>query len=217
MVSSINSPAPILQITGGAVHLADRLNELLGADDLTRLRIAVSYVRWSGLGILATGIEGFLKTGGELQTIYGISNKVTTPDSLLYSLYLQQIYSTHTYAGVVEDQYQNATFHPKFFEFKFKDKTIALIGSGNLTAGGLVNNTEISVEVEFANGDLLLPALDDAWKKFSSLAHPVTLQKIRKLKDQQTLGSELDREPGHGNEKTKPFIKFNKTIAKKPL
>jgi hypothetical protein len=119
MLPPIKSLSPVLQVSWGTVHLADRLNQLISMDDLKRLRIAVSYVRWSGLGILALQLESFLERGGELQTIYGIGNGVTTPDSLLCSLYLRKIYSTHTYAGVIYDQYQNATFHPKFFEFKF--------------------------------------------------------------------------------------------------
>ena len=210
-------PSPIFQTTGGAIHLADRLNELLGADDLPRLRIAVSYVRWSGLGILASRIEGFLNSGGELQTLYGVANGVTTPDGLLYSLYLQTLYPTYSYAGIIEDQYQNATFHPKFFEFKFKQKTVAIVRSGNFTAGGLVSNTEIALQIEFANGDPLRPVLDDAWKSLSSFAHKVTLSEIRRLKAQEDLGSEQDREPGHKKGNKKPFIVIGKKTAKKPL
>jgi HKD family nuclease len=216
MASTITSVSPILQTTGGKVQLSDRLNNLLGAADLKRLRVAVSYVRWSGLGLLSSQLEGFLLKGGELQTIYGIANGITSPDSLLYSLYLQKMYHRHTYAGTIEDIYQNATFHPKFFEFQFKDKTVAIIGSGNLTAGGLVNNTELAFQVEFQNGEKELRArLDTAWKVFSSLAQPVTFKKIRELKDKKTLGSEL--EPETWQPSSKPFVKHTKTTAKKPL
>ena len=205
MASSHNSVSPILQITGGTVHLADHLNRLIAAPDLKRLRMAVSYVRWSGLGLLAAKIEEFLKHRRELETIYGIGNGVTTPDSLLYSLYLQQLYSTHIYAGVIDDKYQNATFHPKFFEFKFEKKTIAIIGSGNITAGGLLTNTEIAFQVELADDHQLITVLDDAWKAFESLAHPIDIPEIRKLRDQQALGSEIDTEQDHTDDASKPF------------
>ncbi len=216
MAPTITSVSPIIQMTGGSVQLSDRLNHLLSATDLKRLRVAVSYVRWSGLGLLASQLEGFLLQGGELQTIYGIANGITSPDSLLYSLYLQKIYQNHTYAGTIEDTYQNATFHPKFFEFQFKHKTIAIIGSGNLTAGGLVNNTELAYQVEFQNVDKeLRSGLDAAWKAFSSLSQPVTFKRIRELKEKKTLGSELDPESGQPSDK--PFIKHTKATAKKPL
>lgn len=216
MASTITSVSPIVQTTGGKVQLSDRLNSLLGAADLKRLRVAVPYVRWSGLGLLSSQLEGFLLKGGELQTIYGIANGITSPDSLLYSLYLQKIYQKHTYAGMIEDTYQNATFHPKFFEFQFKNTTIAIIGSSNLTAGGLVNNTELAFQVEFQNADKdIQSGLDVAWKAFSSLAQLVTFEKIREFNEKKTLGSELDPESGPPNDK--PFVKHTKTTAKKPL
>jgi HKD family nuclease len=216
MASQPTLYAPLMQVTGGAFHLADRLNQLLGAADLKRLRIAVSYVKWSGLGLLSSQMELFLKNGGELQTIYGVSNGVTTPESLLYSLYLQDMHRNYNYAGVIEDQYANATFHPKFFEFKFKNKTVALVGSGNLTTGGLVNNTELGSQVEFDNNDrTLITVLDDAWNAFSSLARPITLQITRKLHKDMKLGSEKDT---HVNvPPAKPYLKSKKYPAKKPL
>jgi HKD family nuclease len=216
MAAPIPTVSPILQTTGGRVQLSDRLNHLLGEADLKRLRVAVSYVRWSGLGLLALQLENFLERGGEFQTIYGVANGITSPDSLLYSLYLQKIYQNHSYAGTIEDAYQNATFHPKFFEFHFDQRTVAIIGSGNLTVGGLVNNTELAYQVEFQNDDKQgRTHLDAAWKAFASLAQPLTLKKIRELEQKDTSGSELDPEAGPPSHK--PFIKHTKVTAKKPL
>ena len=216
MAPPIPAISPIIQTTGGRVQLSDRLNHLLGEADLKRLRVAVSYVRWSGLGLLALQLENFLQRGGEFQTIYGVANGITSPDSLLYSLYLQKIYQNHSYAGTIEDAYQNATFHPKFFEFQFDQRTVAIIGSGNLTVGGLVNNTELAYQIEFQNADKRSRShLDAAWKAFASLAQPLTLKKIRELKEKHTSGSELDPEEGPPSDK--PFIKHTKATAKKPL
>ena len=216
MASPLPMVFPIIQTTGARVQLSDRLNHFLGKADLKRFRVAVSYVRWSGLGLLAPQLENFLQQGGELQTIYGIANGITSSDSLLYSLYLQKIYQNHSYARTIEDAYQNATFHPKFFEFQFGQRTVAIIGSGNLTVGGLVNNTELAYQIEFQNGDKqACTHLDEAWKTFASLAQPLTLKRIRELKEKGTSGSELDHEALAPSDK--PFIKHTKTMAKKPL
>ena len=216
MAAPIPTVLPILQTTGGRVQLSDRLNCLLEEADLKRLRVAVSYVRWSGLGLLALQLENSLQRGGELQTIYGVANGITSPDSLLYSLYLQKIYQNHSYAGTIEDAYQNATFHPKFFEFRFDQRTVAIIGSGNLTVGGLVNNTELAYQVEIPNDDKQGRShLDAAWKVFASLAEPLSLKKIRELKQKDTSGSELDQEAGPPS--GKPFIKHTKVTTKQPL
>ncbi|MER8948073.1 phospholipase D family protein [Mesorhizobium sp. M0809] len=217
MASALPTHLAVAQITGGAVYLSDHLNKLLVMPGLKRFRAAVSYARWSGLGLLATNIEAFLKKGGEFQTIYGIGNGITTPDSLLYSLYLKEQYSTHTYAGSVEDKYQNATFHSKFFEFQFKDTTVALVGSANLTGGGLLANTELGVQVHFSQKDALAKQLDDAWKDILAHSEPVTLARIRKLKQENDLGSELENENNNPKAAGKPFLAVAKKTATKPL
>ena len=185
-----HAPVSLLsQAPGGSVYLfLERINTLLRASGLKRFRAAVAYARWDGLGLIAPHIEELLKSGGEFQTIYGVGNGVTTPDSLLYNLYLQELYSMHTYAGAIEDEYSNATFHPKFFEFKFLDRTVAILGSANLTGGGLTRNTELGFEVESGRATRIESDLDQIWNSMRAGAQQVSLELIRKL----SLGSEHD-------------------------
>jgi len=96
----------LLQLTGEKDHLYERLNQLLNRADLLRVRMAVAYARWDGIGLVAENLETFLADGGEFQCIYGVNNGVTTPDSFLYSLYLKELYGGHSYAGAVEDAYK---------------------------------------------------------------------------------------------------------------
>jgi phosphatidylserine/phosphatidylglycerophosphate/cardiolipin synthase-like enzyme len=167
------------QSPSGQPYLFSRINELLKLPGLKRFRAAIAYARWEGIGLIAPNIESLLNAGAELQTIYGIANGVTTPDSLLYSLYLQELYSTHTYAGAVEDQYANSTFHPKFFEFRFAATSIAIVGSANLTGAGLSCNTEIDVEVEYKHGSQFDKDLDAAWTSTGVSARRRVIQRLR--------------------------------------
>lgn len=205
------------QISGEQVYLADRLNGLIAAQGLERFRAAVSYVRWSGLGLIANNIEQFLKVGGKFHTIYGVGNGITTPDSLLYSLYLKEQYAPQIYAGAIEDKYQNAAFHPKFFEFQFKTKIVALVGSANLTGGGMLTNTEMALQVEVPRNHALEKQLDQAWNDMLAQSQVVTLPRIRKLKQDAELGSELDRENPNPKTAAKSFIPPPKKPAPKPL
>ena len=77
------------QTPAGSNRLYKRVVELLKTSGLERFRAAVAYARWDGIGLIAPQIEEFLESGGEFQSIYGVANGVTTPDSLLYGLYLQ--------------------------------------------------------------------------------------------------------------------------------
>jgi hypothetical protein len=131
-------------------------------------------------------------------------------------LYLQALYKTHTYAGAIEDKYANSIFHPKFFEFQFRKRTIVMIGSANLTGGGLVRNTELGVEVQFARGEPLEKEVEAAWKSMRAGSHELTLALIRKLTKQSELASERDR--GENQSGTgKPKLASRAKVSPKPL
>lgn len=180
------------------------------------MRAAVAYARWDGLGLISKDIEAFLTTGGDLQTIYGVANGVTTPDALLYALYLQDLYKKHSYAGAIEDKYANSTFHAKFFDFQFRDETVIIIGSANLTGGGLLRNAELGVEIKALAGDPLLKDVDVAWKTMRAMSKKVTLPLVRELKSKIELGSEQD--PGEGRpDPKKPWLRTTAKRNPKPL
>jgi len=217
MSSQIGSVSLLSQAPGSAPHLFARINALLKAPGLKRFRAAVAYARWGGVGLIAPNIEAVLKTGVEFQALYGVSNGVTTPDCLLYSLYLQELYSTHTFAGAVEDQYANATFHPKLFEFRFADNIIALVGSANLTGAGLSRNTEANVEVECKRGSLFEKEIEAAWDSMQAGSKEITLSLIRNLKHSGNLGSEQQDNESRRDKAGKPSLNTGVMVSPKPL
>ncbi len=207
----------VAQEPGTAPYCYERVNVLLGAEGIERFRAVVAYARWDGIGLIATNIESLLKGGSELQTIYGIANGITTPDSLLYSLYLQEIYKSHTYAGGVEDKYANSTFHPKFFEFRYSDRTVALIGSANLTGAGMSRNTEMVAEVEVARGSSLEKEMELAWESARSTSREVTAALIRSSKRDGALGSERRETETVARKSKLPRLKTGAKASPKPL
>jgi HKD family nuclease len=206
------------QTVGSGKHLYERIRVLLQTPNLKRFRAAVAYARWDGIGLVSNEIETLLKAGGEYQSIYGVGNGITTPDALFYGLVLQKLYTKHTYAGAVEDKFANATFHPKFFEFKYADRIVAIIGSANFTGGGLVKNTELGAEIEVPLGDGVEAELVSAWNALKAESTPVTLAKIRALKKELDLGSEGDQTSESDKKKSgKPFLNPTAKTNTKPL
>ncbi len=196
--------------------LFQKILTLIESDDLERVRFSSAYARWDGIGLIAPQLEAFLRGGGEFQSIYGVANGVTTPDCLLYSLYLQELYESHTYAGVVEDKYANSIFHPKFFEFRFPDRNVVILGSANLTGGGLNRNTELVTELQMECGGALDRRVERAWREMKLDARKVSLKLVRGLKDDAALGDERDR--GESRSKPqKPFLRSRARVATKPL
>jgi HKD family nuclease len=169
------------------------------------------------MGLIAPNIESILEAGAEFQALYGVANGVTTPDCLLYSLYLQKLFSTHTYAGAIEDEYANATFHPKLFEFRFANRIVAFVGSANLTGAGLSRNTEATLEVECKLGSQFEKEIDAAWDVMQAGSKKITLSLIRDLKDSGNLGSEQHDDERRKDKTGKPFLKTGVTVSPKPL
>lgn len=217
MSKDVTDSSLILQSPGTSITLSDRVIELLSDAKLERFRLSVAYARWSGLGLIASNIEVLLKAGGEFQAIYGVGNDVTTPDSLLYSLYLQELYTTHTYSGAVQDKFSNSTFHPKFFEFRLPDKTICLVGSANLTGGGLNRNTELMCEVECLRGGQLEERLDAVWNLMQDGSKQISLKLIRDLVRKKQLGAEKYDKKNNSAKSGLPQLKKGGKVSPKPL
>ena len=212
----------LAQLSGKEPYYFERVIALLDTEGLLRFRAAVAYARWDGIGLIAERLEAFLDGGGEFQSICGVANGVTTPDSLLYSLYLQELFSAYTYAGAVEDKYVNATFHPKFFEFRFRDRVVVILGSANLTGAGMSRNTEIGAEIECGLGSRLARRGEAAWKGIKEASQQVTLPLIRHSRNSDGLGSEQDKSETRSSKtgtqrlrtrvKTKPKPLFSKVL-----
>ena len=217
MTDPIHSVSLLVQSPGAFPHVFTRIRSLLRRRHLQRVRFAVAYANWGGVGLISRQLESFLDNGGTLQTVFGVANGVTTPDSLLYSLYLQELYPRQTYAGAMEDKYANATFHPKFFEFKLPNRTIAMIGSANLTGAGMSRNTEIGLQIDVPNDHPLATRLEDAWSTLQSAAKPVTPTLIRASNRSGALGEEAQKNETRSNKAHKPLLTSTAAPSPKPL
>lgn len=193
------------------------LKNILENPNLERVRVAVAYARWDGIGLLSKELEGFLDRGGTYESIYGAGNGVTTPDSLLYSIYLSEIYPGLVKSFLVEDHYQNSIFHPKAYEFRFKNYSIIIVGSANLTGGGLVRNSELVAKIKVRLGSSADKDFDKTWKSYRRLALPITAKRIRDLMRGERAGSEADKREGLPKSSSKPFLKSGVKAAPKPL
>lgn len=167
-----------------------RVLEHLRDPHLRRFRAMVAYVRWEGLSILADAIEKFLANGGRVDTIFGVDNGVTTPDALLYAHYLQRRFTRYRLAGVFEWPYSNSIFHPKLFQFDFQDRCIAIVGSANLTGGGIFRNHELCIEFTAQPGQPLFRDLRHLWRVYTKDVAPITPSLIRRLAKNARLSSE---------------------------
>ena len=112
--------------------------------DFNFFQAAVAYAKRSGVQYLEEKIQAFTGTGKTARVIIGIDQQGTSVEgieSLLNALGTQDLYINH-------DENSFITFHPKVYYFENDEKGLLVIGSGNLTQGGLYSNDEGSAIIE---------------------------------------------------------------------
>jgi hypothetical protein len=142
---------------------ASFIAEALADPTVTRLVILTAWVRKSGIGLIEPRLRELRERGGRVELYAGVDLKGTS----IQGLELAQ--SAATSVKVVHDP-EGRTFHPKVYLATGGKTGYALVGSNNLTAGGMAYNYEGAVQLSFPSAsnsefisalDLLLRRLDE--------------------------------------------------------
>lgn len=137
----------ILQAVNDEDHLAPA-REVFGINDLQAATISTAFMTASGLSLL----QGVLEPIADRTRLFvGIRNGVTTVQSIQKALEI----GCETY--MVDTGSRQRIFHPKIYYARSAARAKLLLGSANLTMGGLRTNIEASVMQE------LDPATDAAF------------------------------------------------------
>lgn len=136
-------------------HCPNALDFLIaGLDDplLTELWIASAWVHAPGVALLAPSLRRFRARGGRAQLICGLSLGSATVEGL------EAARQEFDQVSVAFDP-SGRTVHPKLYLLLGAAKACMLVGSQNLTAGGLVTNHEAGLTI---TGEPWTPAVLDA-------------------------------------------------------
>ncbi len=121
-------------------QLGNRLIELLNLPDYHTLNIVVAFAKNSGVLRIKDALENFRQRGGVVNAYVGVDCEGTSYEALT-ALRL------HTDSLNIVHAEKSQTFHPKIYQFLGKDKGIVIVGSHNLTGGGLWTNFESSLHI----------------------------------------------------------------------
>src|SRR5687767_6811377 len=105
--------------------------------------VAVAFLKHSGLRSIESRLEAFLQRGGTLRLLVGTDFFLTEAQALRDLDRLAKIYPKLEWRLV--EQSNTSTFHPKYYRFQDAANAWLMIGSANLTGGGLESNIEVSV------------------------------------------------------------------------
>lgn len=120
----------MLDVIRGALRSADRLS------------VAVSFFRYSGLGLVADELKHFEERGGQLRLLVSTYMCVTQPEALHALLGFQSVRSRLQVARQSGGKDQG--FHAKMYVIE-DDPAECWIGSSNFTKGGLSTNVEANL------------------------------------------------------------------------
>lgn len=110
------------------------------------VKIAVAFLKWSGIKVIEKNLNSFLDNNGKLKIIVGLDFFTTEPAAIQYFLDLKEkgnnveIRCYH----IRKPKNEAIAFHPKLYLFESGENYVTVIGSSNLTKGGLCNNVELN-------------------------------------------------------------------------
>ncbi|SPZ22602.1 Predicted HKD family nuclease [Providencia rettgeri] len=121
-------------------QLGSRLIELLDSKEFHTLNIIVAFAKNSGVLRIKDSLETFRKQGGVVNIYVGVDLGGTSYEALTTLL-------LHTDSLNVVHSEKKQTFHSKIYQFLGENKGLLIVGSHNLTGGGLWTNFESSIHI----------------------------------------------------------------------
>lgn len=178
----------ILQGFTTRTHLA-AVRELFDVSNVQRVILSVAFVSESGVDQLKAQVTG---CAAHVTVFAGIRNDITSRQGLERLL----AFGVKLYA--VDTGSRNILFHPKLYLIRGKSRARLIVGSANLTLGGLNNNIEAGVAFDFDLTDTNDKTLVDAIEaRFDVLPkeypdHVLKVSSAAQLKDMQASGRLVD-------------------------
>ncbi len=87
-----------------------------------------------------------LNNDGKFEIITGLDFKTTDPKSILYFINLKKLHPNFKFYcyGDRKSNKTSIVFHPKIYLFNTGKETTSIVGSANMTGGGLLTNFEVN-------------------------------------------------------------------------
>jgi len=146
------------------LRMIDALNSVL--PHAQRAQMAVAFVKSSGMELLEPLLNACLAEGGNIEFIVGLDFHTTDAESLQMMYELTTMHpSKFRFYCYSDPTDAAATYHPKLYLFERNESVTGIIGSSNLTRGGLSENIEINAVLEFTSQDQEGEALKDIYAR----------------------------------------------------
>ena len=164
--------------------LGERILRELASSKWDTVKVAVAFVRKSGVQLLYEALDDFGKTNnGGIYFSIGIDHGGSSIEAV-YALYELTRNHERSRLWIVHNPQGNprSTYHPKMWLFSSHDsrKRLLIVGSGNLTRGGLYTNYEASLAVVANKTDSAIRAAETFFDLVSNHKQPEVVRAKKK-------------------------------------
>jgi HKD family nuclease len=137
---------------GPSIQINSNLNYPIGKiinqelQNSVETQIAVAFLKKSGIKAIEESLLMSLDKGAKFELIVGLDFKTTDPFAMKYFIDLKKKYKDVSFYcyGDKGDNRNDIVFHPKIYMFRSPKEVTSIIGSTNLTQGGLMSNFEVN-------------------------------------------------------------------------
>ena len=163
-------------------QLGERLFDLLEDSEYKQLNMVVAFAKTSGVLRIQSALKKFRDNGGYIRVFLGIDLGGTSYEAL------KILYKNVDELSIVHTE-STQTYHPKVYNFVGLKKITFIVGSNNLTAGGLWQNFESAFILTKGIKDLsvLQTSFNKYLKELSSLENS-----IRQIKREEDIDQLLE-------------------------
>ncbi len=142
-------------VGGPKKNIEHKIKDVLKQSD--KISIAVAFLENSGIVSITQSIEEIRENKSSISIITGLDFGITSPEAL------QELLNLDICCNIIHGE----NFHPKLYIFERRDnETTVIIGSSNLSRGGLSTNYEANI---ILNGNVSEYPIRDAIEYFSYL------------------------------------------------
>jgi HKD family nuclease len=133
------------------------------------IRVAVAFVSRQGISLIERALDTALAAGGTAEFLVGLDMRSTEPQAVRWLLDRTRGANgieLHCYAALTDA----GIYHPKLYLARSGEEVSFVVGSSNLTDGGLRKNVEVNVLIEADTQDEIV---SDVYSTYSRLKfHP---------------------------------------------
>ena len=166
-------------------NVGDKIIELLETGDFNSFDFVVAFAKNSGVLQLKKTFDEFRANNCVINAYVGIDLNGTSYEALT-----NLFNSTDTLHIIHFENHQ--TFHPKLYRFKGNDRIVFIVGSSNITGGGLWTNIESSILIDNNRSNPDVDNLDKAFTDYINQLESLGMSCLP-IKAQEQLDDLLDK------------------------